>query len=96
MHGGCTRREPRWRAWIVVLAIALLGVASASAVWHGPHDECEEDCAVCQLRRDLVADLVAAPRSVPAAAPARVAPPSTARWNASQHDSSVPARAPPF
>ena len=95
MHGGCTRREPRGRAWIVVLAIALLGAASASAVWHGSHDA-GEDCAVCQLRNDTIADLVAAPRSVPAAAPARVAPPSAVRWNASQHDSSVPARAPPF
>ena len=95
MHGGCTRREPHWRAWIAVLAIALFGAASAPAVWHGSHDE-GEDCAVCQLRHDTAADLVAAPRSVPAAASARVAPPSTARWNASQHDSPVPARAPPF
>ena len=94
MHGGWTRREPRWRAWIVVLAIALIGAASASAVWHGSHDA-GEDCAVCQLRHDAAADLVAAPRSAPADASARVAPPSTARWNASQHDSPVPARAPP-
>ena len=93
MHGGRTRREPRWRAWIVVLAIALIGAASASAVWHGPHDECE-DCAVCQLRHDVVADLVVAPLSAPADAPTRIAP-STVRWNASQHASQVPARAPP-
>ena len=95
MHGGCTGRKPRWRAWIVVLAIALLGAASASAVWHGSHDA-GEDCAVCQLRHDTVADFVAAPRSVPAAAPTRVAPPSAVRWNASQRASQVPARAPPF
>ena len=94
MHGGWTRREPRWRAWIVVLAIALIGVTSASAVWHGSHDA-GEDCAVCQLRQDTAADLVAAPRSAPADAPVRIASPSTARWNASQHDSPVPARAPP-
>ena len=93
MHGGRTRREPRWRAWIVVLAIALIGVASASAVWHGSHDA-GEDCAVCQLRHDAAADLAAAPLSAPADAPARIAP-STVRRNASQHASQVPARAPP-
>ena len=94
MHGGSTRREPRWRARIVVLAIALIGVASTSAVWHGSHDA-GENCAVCQLRQDTAADLVAAPRSAPADAPVRIASPSTTRSNASQHDSPVPVRGPP-
>ena len=49
MHAGLARRSPGWRAWIVILAVALVGAASVATVWHGDHAG-DQDCAVCQLR----------------------------------------------
>ncbi len=56
MHTGLVRRSPGWRAWIAVLAIALVGAASAATVWHGDHAG-DQNCAVCQLRHQPAADL---------------------------------------
>ena len=94
MHEGFTRRGPGWRKLIVVLAIALIGAASVSTVWHGWHDA-DQDCAVCQLRHHAVADLAGVPQVRPADVPERFMPASTARWIAADRGSQVPARAPP-
>ena len=94
MHEGFTRRGLGWRKLIVVLAIALIGAASVSTVWHGWHDA-DRDCAVCQLRHHAVADLAGVPQVRPADVPERFMPASTARWIAADRSSQVPARAPP-
>ena len=51
-----THANPAWRGWIAILAIALIGATSASAIWHSEH-ETDRDCTVCKLRHDSVADL---------------------------------------
>ena len=56
MHAGLVRRSLGWRAWIAVLAVALVGAASAAAAWHGDHAG-DQDCAVCQLRHQPAAEL---------------------------------------
>ena len=94
MHKGFTRCGPGWRACIVVLAIALVGAASVSTVWHKWHDA-DQECAVCQLRHHAVADLIGAPQIRPADVPEGFTQLSAARWIAANQDSQVPARAPP-
>lgn len=94
MHEGFTRRGPGWRSLIVVLAIALIGAASVSSIWHGWHDA-DQDCAVCQLRNHAVADLIGAPQVGPADVPERFMQPSAARRIATDRSFQVPARAPP-
>ena len=94
MHEGFTRRGPGWRSFIVVLAIALIGAASVSTVWHEWHDA-DQDCAVCQLRHHAVADLIGAPQVRPADVPEGFTQLPAARWIAANHGSQVPARAPP-
>ncbi len=56
MHPGLARRGPGWRAWFVVLAIALAGATAAAAVCHEEH-AADQDCAVCQLRHQPAAEL---------------------------------------
>ena len=94
MHEVFTRRGPGWRSWIVVLAIALIGVAPVSTVGHESHDA-DQDCAVCQLRHHTVADLIGVPQVRPADVLERFIQPSTAWWIAADRSSQVPARAPP-
>ena len=94
MHEGFTRRGPGWRMSIVVLAIALIGAASVSTVWHGWHDA-DQDCAVCQLRHHAVADLIGVPQVRPADVLERFMRPSAVGWITADRSSQVPARAPP-
>ena len=94
MHNGFTRRGPDWRTCIVVLAVALIGAASASTIWHGEHGA-DQDCAICQLRHHSVADLSTAPDLDPIGSPEPFAQTPVLRWVASDHGSQIPARAPP-
>ena len=94
MHDGFTRRGPGWRSCIVILAIALIGAASVSTVWHEWHDA-DQDCAVCQLRHHAVADLIGVPQVKSADLPEPFMQPSTVPWTAADRSSQVPARAPP-
>ena len=94
MHKGFTRRGLDWRAWIVVLVVGLIGATSAWTVWHEEHGP-DQDCTVCQLRHQTVADLSGAPpvRSVDTSAPVSAIP-FVARM-ASDLRSQTPVRAPP-
>ena len=94
MHGGFTRRGPDWRRWIVVLAVALIGATSVSAVAHGPH-EADQDCAVCSLRHDAVADLAGVSLPGPVDTPEPGIPAATPLWITADHTPQLPARAPP-
>ena len=94
MHTGLARRSPGWRVRIAVLAIALVGVASAATAWHGDHAG-DQDCAVCQLRHQPVAELSGDLGIGPADAAERLEPLPGDGWTASDQPSRLPARAPP-
>ena len=94
MHTGLARRSPGWRAWIAVLAIALVGAASAAAVWHEEHAG-DEDCAICQLRHQPAAELSGSLQIGPANAPEPLEHAPRAGWIVSGHSHRLPARAPP-
>ena len=94
MHTGLARRGPGWRAWIVVLAIALVGAASTAAVWHEEH-AADQDCAVCQLRHQPAAELSGSLQIGSTDAPEPLEQAPAAVWIASGHSRRLPARAPP-
>ena len=94
MHAGLARRSPGWRAWIVVLAIALAVAASAETVRHGDHAG-DQDCAVCQLRHQPAAELSDTIEIGPAdAAELLDSLPRGGRFTSGRF-SRLPARAPP-
>ena len=94
MHTGLARRSPGWRVRIAVLAIALVGAASAGTAWHGDHAG-GQDCAVCQLRHQPVAELPGALEIGPAYVAERLEPPACGAWTAADRYPRLPARAPP-
>ena len=94
MHAGLVRCSPGWRAWIAVLAIALAGAASAATVWHGDHAG-DQDCAVCQIRHQPVAELSVNLDVGPADAAELIEPLAGDDRAASDRFSRLPARAPP-
>lgn len=94
MHAGLARRSPGWRAWIAVLAIALAGAASAATVWHGDHAG-DQDCAVCQIRHQPVAELSVNLDVGPADAAELIEQIPVEDRVASDLFSRLPARAPP-
>lgn len=94
MHAGLARRSPGWRAWIAVVAIALAGAASAATVWHGDHAG-DQDCAVCQLRHQPVAELSVNLDVGPADAAELIEQLPVDNRAASERFSRLPARAPP-
>ncbi len=94
MYTGLARRSPGWRIWIAALAIALVGVASAATAWHGDHAG-DQDCAVCQLRHQPVAQLSGILEIGPPNAAERLELPPRDGWMPSDRLSRLPARAPP-
>lgn len=94
MHTGLARRSPGWRVCIAALAIALVGAASAATAWHGDHAG-GQDCAVCQLRQQPVAELSGDLDIGPAADAERLEPLPRGGWTVSDRLSRLPARAPP-
>ena len=94
MHRGLARRGCGWRAWIVVLAMAVAGAAAAEVLCHEEH-AADQHCAVCQLRHQPAADLSG---SLPIGF-ADVAEPieyaADDDWIASGHFRRLPARGPP-
>ena len=94
MHKGLARRSPGWRAWIAVLAIALVGAASTAAVWHEEH-AADQDCAVCQLRHQPAAELSVSLHVGPVDAPELLEQAPDTGWIPSSHTRRLPARAPP-
>ena len=94
MHTGLARRSPGWRAWIAILAIALVGATSTAAVWHEEH-AAGQDCAVCQLRHQPAAEFSGSLPVGPAYVPEPLEQASHTGWIASGHSHRLPARAPP-
>ena len=93
-HPEIARRSLAWRAWIVVLVMAVAGAAAADVFCHEEH-AADQHCAVCQLRHQSAAELsnslqiefadVAEPREQAA----------DGEWIVSGHSRRLPARGPP-
>ena len=83
-----------WRAWVVALIVGVAGSTAVSAVWHVGHDA-DQDCTVCKLRQEPLADLADDTRLAPpeAAEPSRD---TLAPWVLTVATSPVPARGPPL
>ena len=94
IHDRFARRRSGWRSWIVILAVALIGAASTSTIWHGEHGA-DQDCAVCQLRHQPLADLSAAIQIGPAESPEPSIQSPVREWVPTHQGSQIPARAPP-
>lgn len=94
MHTGLAGRGPGWRDWIAILAIALVGAASAAAAWHEEH-AADQDCAICQLRHQPAADLSGSPQTGFTDAPEPLEQAPAAGWIDAGHFRRLPARAPP-
>jgi len=94
MHTGLARRSPGWRVWIAALAMALVGAASAANAWHGDHAG-DQDCVVCQLRHQPVAELSGQVEIGPADVAEQLELLPRREWTASDRFSRLPARAPP-
>ena len=88
------QRGRGWRIWIAVLAIALVGAASAAAVWHEEHAG-DTDCAVCQLRHQAADTLPGSFEFEPADIPEPLARTPRPGAVASGHARLLPPRAPP-
>ena len=91
---GLARRSRGWRAWIVVLAIAVAGAAAAEVFCHEEH-AADQHCAVCQLRHQAAAELsgLLQIEFADVAEPLEQAP--DGEWIASGHSRRLPARGPP-
>ena len=91
---GPARRSRGWRAWIVVLAMAVAGAAAAEVLCHEEH-AADQHCAVCQLRHQPAAE----PSGSLQVEFADVAEPleqaADGEWIASGHSRRLPARGPP-
>ncbi|MCY4027506.1 MAG: hypothetical protein OXH75_14505 [Acidobacteria bacterium] len=93
-HPGFVRRSSGWRAWVVVLTMALAGATVAEVICHEDH-AVDQDCAVCQLRHQPAAELSVAPQVGFAGVPAPHEPAADGEWIASGHSRRLPARGPP-
>ena len=93
-HTGLARPSRGWRAWIVVLALAVAGAAAAEVFCHEEH-AADQHCAVCQLRHQPAAE----PSGSLQIAFAHVAEPleqaADGEWIASGHYRRLRARGPP-
>ena len=89
MPGGLARR-----AWIVVLVATLIGATSAATLDHGGHGF-DQDCALCTLRHQPVAELAAGPQPPTTYTPRLVVSSPGNTPTLAYSDPAVPARAPP-
>ena len=94
MHLGLARRGSGWRAWIVVLAMAVAGAAAAEVLCHEEHGA-DQHCAVCQLRHQPAADLSGSLQIGLADVAEPLEPAAAREWIASGHSRLLPARGPP-
>ena len=91
---GLARRSRGWRAWIVVLVIAVAGAAAAEALCHEEH-AADQHCAVCQLRHQPAAELSGSLQIKFADIAELLEPAGDGEWTASGHYRRLPARGPP-
>lgn len=82
-----------WPAWVVILLLAVAGATAVPAVWHADHGP-DQDCAVCKLGHEPVADLADDSQTAPLE-PSADLPELLARWAVVVASSPVPARGPP-
>jgi len=54
-HAELARPSRGWRAWIVVLVLAVAGAGAAEVFCHDEH-AADQHCAVCQLRHQPAAE----------------------------------------
>ena len=92
-HGGLGRRRG-WRAWIVVLAMALAGATAAAAICHQEH-AADQDCAVCQFRHQPAAEPSGSLQIGVTDVPAPLERAGDGGWIVAGHSRLLPARAPP-
>ena len=93
-HTASVRRSPGWRAWIVVLTMALAGATLAEVICHEDH-AVDQDCAVCQLRHQAAAESSESPQVGCTDVPEPIEPADDGGWIASDHERRLPARGPP-
>ena len=93
-HAGLARCRRGWRAWIVVLVMAVAGAAAAEVFCQEEH-AADQQCAVCQLRHQSAAELSGSLQIgfADVAEPLELAPDGA--WIASGHSRRLPARGPP-
>ena len=88
-------RPLMFRTWICVLAVALIAVSVAPTVFHAEHGA-DQDCAVCNLRNQPIADLSGELQVRPTEAPEALAQAPRVTSVLSYHGARIPARAPPL
>ena len=91
---GLARRSRSWRAWIVVLMMAVAGAAAAEVFCHEEHTA-EQHCAVCQLRHQPAAELSGSLQIEFADVAEPLERAAAGEWIASGHSLRLPARGPP-
>ena len=94
MHTGPARLGSGWRAWIVVLALAIAGATVAAAICLEEH-AVDHDCVACQIRHQPVAELSGSLQVSFSDVSAPLEQADDSGWFASGHSRSLSARAPP-
>ena len=93
-HPELARRSLAWRAWIVVLVMAVAGAAAAEVFCHEEH-VADQHCAVCQLRHQPAAELSNSLQIEFADVAEPLEQAADGEWIASGHSRRLPARGPP-
>ena len=94
MHTGPARLGSGWRAWIVVLALAIAGATVAAAICLEEH-AVDHDCVACQIRHQPAAELSGSLQVSFSDVSAPLEQADDSGWSASGHSRSLSARAPP-
>jgi len=93
-HAGLARRSRRWRAWSVVLVMALAGAAGAELFCYEEH-AADQHCAVCQLRYQSATELSGSLQIGFADVAEPLERAADGEWIACGHARQRPARGPP-
>ena len=96
-HVGHTRQPAHarvWRVWFVGFVIAVVSATAVSAASHAEHDS-DQNCIVCKLRNQPLAELTGDLQVAPAGTPEPATRASATPWIPPDADAQVPARAPP-
>ena len=93
-HAGPARRGSAWRAWIVILTLAVAGATIAAAICYEEH-AVGHDCVACQLRHQPGAELSGSLQLGFSGVSAPLEQTGDGGWIASGHSRSLSVRAPP-